>query len=335
MTPDAETIREKIEKTARRAKIKKLMDIAVKYGVVKRGWTASDYMRDAVEQMGWESTAITGPKGTCKSNLLMQRGFSIYQDWDIVREHTVTESQQFMTLLETAIEEKVRIPWVGVDDIATIYPRSLYFTDRKLYSELKSSWETVRTVMSNFDFTATRKNKVASFITEDITGDIITYNRQGEIIGHYDYRRWLWLRSLKDPTEMVAKLIAIEDIPFPLTPDSFKLDKILREGEFIVAGQIYKGEEFFKQKARLMGVPRPEFVKYWDNRLALARNSYHRFKKIIEATQRRKELGLKETLTPSENGTLGNAIKKVKAGTATTADMVIAIDLLSKKLKLT
>jgi len=246
-------------------------------------------MRQAVKNFGWESVAITGPKGTAKSNLLMQRGYSIYENWEEVRRHTITEREPFLDLLEDAIEKQERIPWVGVDDIATLFPKSLYFTDRKLYSELQSSWETLRTVMSNFDFTATRKNKVATFISTDITGDIITYDRRGEIIAHYDYRRWLWLRNLKDPTEMVAKLIAVEDIPFPLTPEAFEIDKVLREGEFIVGGVVYTGEDFFKNKARLTGMPRAEFVKYWENRLGLASNAYHRFKKIIEATKAKRE----------------------------------------------
>lgn len=299
MSDRATSIQRNLSAQARRLKVKKFFDLAQKYGVVKKGWTATDYMRFAVKNFGWESCAIVGPKGTAKSNLLLQRGYSIYEDWEEVHRHTITEREPFLDLLEDAIDKQERIPWVGVDDIATLFPKSLYFTDRKLYSELQSSWETLRTVMSNFDFTATRKNKVATFITNDITGDIITYNRRGEIVAHYDYRRWLWLRDLKDPTEMTAKLIAIEDIPFPLTPDAFKFDKILREGEFIVGGVIYTGEDFFKTKARLTGVPREEFVKYWDNRLSLAFNSYHRFKTIIEQTKRKREKQTK-ILTPEE-----------------------------------
>lgn len=279
----------KLEAHARKTKIKRLMDTAVKYGVVKRGWTAADYMRDSCKNMGWESTAITGPKGSAKSSLLLQRGYSIYQNWDLTRKYTFTDREKFLGLLEDAIGKKERIPWVGGDDIATIFPKSLYFTDRKLYSELQSSWETLRTVMSNFDFTATRKNKVASFITSDITGDIITYDRQGEILAHYDYRRWLWLRNLKDPTEMVAKLISIEDVPFPLTPDSLKLSKLLREGTFISGGQAYQGEDYFKNRARLTGVPREDFKKYWDERLGLADVAYHRFKRIVEASKAKEE----------------------------------------------
>jgi hypothetical protein len=142
--------------------------------------------------------------------------------------------------------------------------------------------------MSNFDFTATRKNKVATFITNDITGDIITYDRRGELIAHYDYCRWLWLRDLKDPTDMNPKLIQVEDVPFPLTPEAFKIDKLLSEGEFISGDHVYTGKEFF-ERVRLVGMPRSEFVKYWENRLGLASNAYHRFKKIIEATRKKKE----------------------------------------------
>lgn len=303
------TLQAKIEQQSQRLKVKKLMNIAVKYGVVKRGWTATDYMRDAVKNYAWESTGITGPKGSAKSNLLFQRGYSIYENWDTTRKYMITQRDPFLDLLESAISNNERIPWIGVDDIATIFPRSLYFTDRKLYAELKSSWETLRTVMSNFDWTATRKNKVATFITEDITGDIITYNRRGEIIAHYDYRRWLWLRNLKDPTEMTPKLISIEDIPFPLIPEAFQLDKSLSEGEYIVGGEVFKGEDFFRKKARLTGVPRQEFVKYWENRLGLANDAYKRFRKIIEATKL-KESREQNKLTPTEYGKLGVLMTK-------------------------
>lgn len=282
-------MKEILEKQARKGKVKKFLDIAVKYGVVKKGWTATDYMHDAVSNYGWECTGITGLKGSAKSNLLMQRGFYIYQDWELVRAHMVTKRDQFLDLLGKAIEEKVVIPWMGVDDIATIFPSSLYFTDRKLHSELKATWETLRTTMSNFDWTATRKNKVASFITEDLTGDIICYNRRGDTLAFYDYQRWMWVRDWADPTEMYARLIAIEDIPFPLIPDSFKAEAILREGTYLVGGVEYKGEAFFRERAKLGGVPRPEFVKYWNQRLDLGSESFVRFKKVIEAAKRKQE----------------------------------------------
>lgn len=282
MTEIPSNINDRIQKELNKKKVAKLFQIAEKYGVVKRGFTAIQYLRYAIKNYGWESHAITGDKGSAKSNLLLQRGLAIYKDIKEVEKHTVTERNQLLNHMRNAIENNERIPWLGVDDIGTLYPASLYFTNRKMYSKLQSTWETVRTVMNCFDFTCTRKNKVANFILEDITGDIVCYNRIADIKGHYDYRRWLWLRSLKDPTKNIAKLISIEDIPFPLTPDAFKIDQELREGKFIVAGKEYIGEDFFKNHAELTGIERTDFKDYWNHRLGIAKNAFKEFIKLTE-----------------------------------------------------
>ena len=268
---------EHILQELKKRKVSKLFQIAEKYGIVHRGFSANDYLRYAVKNNGWESTAINGIKGSAKSNLMWQRGYSVYQNHDTVREHVVTNREQLIDMLATT----ERIPWIGIDDIGALFPRNLYFTHRKLYSKLSETWETVRTKINCLDFTATRKNKVATFIVEDITADVICYNRYAEIKSHYDYQRWMWLRSLKDPIEMIAKSIRIEDIPFPLTPEAFKYDKELSEGKFIVGGVEYIGEDFFKNHAFLFGIPRNEFVKYWEDRLALTQRAYGEFKQLF------------------------------------------------------
>jgi hypothetical protein len=322
------TMDQKVER-AISAKFRKFLEMAVKYGVVKRGWTAADYMIEAVKNYGSENTGITGQKGTAKSNLLMQRGYIIYKDWDLVREHTITEIDPFLDLIENAIENKERIPWLGLDDVATIFPASLYFTDRKLYSDLKSSWETTRTVFANIDRTAKRKNKVASFITEDITGDIITYDRRGELLAHYDYRRWLWLRDLKDPTQMKPKLIAVEDVPFPLTPDSFKICPDLLSAQYTSGGVTRNGDDYFHNYLRLAGLPRLEFIKYWDNRLGLAKNSFVQFKSSLKEARVKKDL--KQKLSQSEHGEVGAIRKKINTGEATIDDYRRLVELGDKK----
>ena len=55
---------------------KKLFDVAIKYGVVHLGFSHIDYLRYAIENIGWECTAITGIKGTAKSCLLLQSGYA-------------------------------------------------------------------------------------------------------------------------------------------------------------------------------------------------------------------------------------------------------------------
>jgi hypothetical protein len=198
-------------------------------------------------------------------------------------------------------------------DIAALFPKSLYFTHRKLYSKMQSSWETVRTVMNNFEFSCTLKNKVASFILADITGDIKCYNRSGEVKSHYDYQRWLWLRSIKDPTRDVPKLIRIEDIPFPLIPEAFELDSSLKSGKFYSGGKEYKGIDFFKKHACLTGIERSDFKEYWNRRLNLAKSSFREFTSIFEE-QATKQAKLKvQSAEEGDESKLSFSQKGVKA----------------------
>lgn len=277
---------EQIRKEMQKNKVARLFKTAEKYGVIKRGWSCIDYMRYASQRHGWESTCISGQKGTLKSNLMMQHGLAIYGNIPDVMNHFVTSRKKLLDLMEDAINREICIPWIGVDDIAALFPKSLYFTHRKMYSKLQAAWETVRTVMANFEFTCVIKRKVAGFILEDITGDVKCYNpifvNDTPIKCHYDYRRWLWLRNLKDPTTDIAKLISVEDIPFPATPDAFKIDKELSSGVFYAGGEKYIGADFFKNKACLNGIETSDFRKYWDSRLAIAKTSFHDFASILE-----------------------------------------------------
>ena len=290
-----------IDKELQKIKVAKLFQLAEKYGVIKRGWTCINYMQHAAERHGWESTCISGPKGTMKSNLLMQHGLAIYGDMNLVREHLITNQKRLLELMEKAIEKEICIPWVGVDDIAALFPKSLYFTHRKLYSKLQAAWETSRTVFANFEFSCVLKRKVAGFILEDITGDIKTYNPifvgDTPIKCHYDYRRWLWLRNLKDPTTDIAKLITVEDIPFPATPDAFKIDKQLSTGTYYAGGKPYIGQDFFLNHAKLPGLETSDFKIYWNERLNIAKESFSDFASILEDAPKKTD---KQKLTPEQ-----------------------------------
>lgn len=286
-------LNDKIKQEVQKDKVAKLLRTAEKYGVIHRGWSCIDYMRHAARRHGWESTCISGPKGTLKSNLLMQHGLAIYGNMKDVMDHFVTDRKKLLTLMENAINKGICMPWVGVDDIAAIFPKSLYFTHRKMYSKLQATWETVRTVMANFEFSCVLKHKVAGFIMEDITADIKCYNpvfvNDTPIKCHYDYRRWMWLRNLKDPTTDIAKLISVEDVPFPATPDAFRIDKQLSSGVYYANGKPYVGKEYFESVLHLTGIESADFKKYWNARLDIAKNSYKDFVAILEESESKKK----------------------------------------------
>ena len=80
MTEQPPSIDNRINQAANQGKAAKLLKTAIKYGTIKPGWSCIDYMFYAAKHHGWESNIISGPKGSLKSNLLMQHGLAIYKD---------------------------------------------------------------------------------------------------------------------------------------------------------------------------------------------------------------------------------------------------------------
>jgi len=258
---------------------RKIFKIAEEQGVVYPSYSGIDYLRTAINETGWESTAIGGTKGSAKSCLLMQRGYAVYQDWDTVHQFTVMEPNDFLNLMNT----RGRIPWIGWDDISVHLPASLYFTDRDLWSELSKNWDAYRVRISCFDCTAPRKNRIASFILEDLTGDIICYNRYKDLVSHLDYQRLLWQRDLKDPKRMNVKFIQVEKVAFPLTPDGLKISPELTKGTLIAGGAHVPKKDFYTfEKSGLVGTPRPEFKRYWKRRLALSDKAGENLRRLFQ-----------------------------------------------------
>ncbi len=78
--PQTQLTPEQIAQQMGTPKVNKLFAQAIKYGVINLGWSGVDYLRYSKDNYGWESTAICGIKSSAKSNLMLQRAFSIYQD---------------------------------------------------------------------------------------------------------------------------------------------------------------------------------------------------------------------------------------------------------------
>ena len=81
---------------------------------------------------------------------------------------------------------------------------------------------------------------------------------------------------------MIAKLIAIEDVPFPLIPEALTHDKEITDHETIIGGKPWKGADFFIHKIRLTGISREEFIKYWNERLDITKTAYGEFEDLMK-----------------------------------------------------
>jgi hypothetical protein len=211
----------------------------------------------------------------------------MYGDIQKTFDSMITTKSELLEKLHYAINNEICIPWLAIDDVAALFPKSMYFTNRVAYSALQAAWETTRTAFNCIEYTCVIKSKVASFLLEDLTGDITCYNpvfTEGgyPVKGTYEYKRWMWLPNFKDPTKNIAKTIIVETIPFPVTPDAFTYDKELRTREFICGGQIYIGREFYEKRACLLGVKTEDFKVYWERRLALTKTAYEVFADILD-----------------------------------------------------
>jgi len=224
------------------------LNAAIELGYIVEGWYIEDYCRDAIENHGWESLCIWGPKGSLKSNLMLQLGYLIYKDWDLVLNHVVFRPRDFIRITEG----EGRIPCIMWDDIGVHLPRTLYFTDRKLWSRLKSNWDAFRPKLSVFLCTTPRKEKVASFIIDDLSGEVLLGKRVGEVlINKYDFQRWLWQFDFIKPTKSRFSMVQVEKEPLPGTP---KLSYGLKD----------------KLERVLPGIPTDVFQRYYAERIELA-----------------------------------------------------------------
>jgi len=234
---------------------------AVDRGFIVEGWNLIDYLRDAVENEGWESICIWGPKGAMKSNLMLQLGYLIYQDWDVVLDHVVFKPEDFIRITE----ERGRIPWMGWDDIGVWLSSSLYFTNRKMWSAMKENWDAFRVKLSTFICTAPRKDKVASFIVDDLSGEVLVGKRVGkELINKYDCQRWIWETDFKKPDKCKFDMVRVDERFFPGTPET---------------ALKYEADDRFNHE--LPGVPAWVFRRYYEERRRLAEEARERLKVLI------------------------------------------------------
>jgi hypothetical protein len=154
--------------------------LAKRDNYIYSGWHIDDYARFEIEVQGSMTALIWGPKGSLKSSYLLRRGFAVYGDWDKVLAHTVVEPLEFIQLIKRAKEEKVRLPFVGWDDLNAHLPRTLYFTSRSLYQSMKRNWDLLRPVFSVFMASCVRKTSVIGFILDDMDTEVVATKRRAE-----------------------------------------------------------------------------------------------------------------------------------------------------------
>lgn len=235
------------------------VDRAEELGYVVKGWHIEDYLRDAINHHGWESWIFWGPKGGYKSCFGLQILFMLYKNWDTALDYTILGPEDFIKVTDT----DNRIPAINADDISSWLPRSLYFTHRKLWSEFKKNWDIFRCNLSVFICSTPQKEKVASFILDDASGEIFFGKTvEGKPYNIYDCQRWIWALDIFHPKKSQFEMVRIDKEAFPMTPE--------------VATTLTGHSSQFP------GVPTWVFKKYWERKLENAREAKHNLHEILK-----------------------------------------------------
>jgi hypothetical protein len=249
-------------------KLKRAEDL----GVVKPGWRFIDYAFETGPTQGWLEAIIWGEKGSGKSNLMLQHGYTLFHGfdsyeqigtdsegapisrgvvtnwederaWDLVLEHTIYRPVDFANLLSRALKEGKRIPWVGWDDVDIHLPRSMYSTARTIWENFSRNWAAMRANLSIFECTAPRKDRVVSFLLQDMSFDILVSRRK-----KVEVSRWLWDKHLDEP-EAVIKMRVDVDV----------------------------------EELVIENIPKDVWERYWNRKLAIVDEGSEGFKKTLES----------------------------------------------------
>ncbi len=220
-----------------------VVKLAKRDNYVYSGWHLDDYARFEIEVQGSMTCIIWGSKGSLKSSFLLSRGYAIYKDWDRVLEHIVVEPPEFIKLIKRSREEKIRIPWIGWDDINAHLPRTLYFTSRSLYQSMKRNWDLLRPAFSVFMCSCVRKTDVISFILGDMDTEVVASKRKAE--------------KAEDGSFKIAREVNLQVRRWVAYHNPYGRMRVNEESILIDGPLTYAMEE----------VPADVFKKYWTKRL--------------------------------------------------------------------
>lgn len=159
----------------------RLVEAACKYGLVQPGLTLEDYLRDAALKGGYATVLIWGEQAAGKSNRLLQEGFWILGDWDLVLKHLLFKPSTWVEKLR-AIPMGKRYPWLGWDDLGVHLPSSVHRTDIEMYERIDATWAAIRTKCSVVTLTIPLIDRVLKAIKDNISFEVYLGKNQVEMV---------------------------------------------------------------------------------------------------------------------------------------------------------
>lgn len=179
--------------------------LAEAYGSIKKGYTLEDYFIEAVKTGGYETALVWGVQGGGKSSRMLQMGYWIYKDWDVVLDNVIFKPSEFVNRLQSTPKAK-RIPCLLWDDIGVHYTSSTFKTDIMQYQAIDAAWAAIRTKCNVIIMTIPLIDRLAKNIKDNITFEVFIGRNQLEAI-----RRIFHLPGMRGSESGYFKLV-VEDI---------------------------------------------------------------------------------------------------------------------------
>lgn len=158
-------------------KYPEVVQYAVKYGMIKVGWTLADYLREAAQNQGYELLVIHGAQGSGKSTFALQGLNWIYQDWDTVLKSYVFHPKHFVDKLMSVPKGK-RIPALLWDDLTVNFDSQKFKTDAELYGQIDSTFAAIRVKASVIIVTTPTMSRVPAVIRDHCTLEVFIGRNQ-------------------------------------------------------------------------------------------------------------------------------------------------------------
>ena len=188
----------------------RIYQIAKAFGLIHEGWTLQEYLLDAVKNQGYETVYIWGQQGSGKSSRMLQMGYWVYQDWDLVLKNIVFKPSEFVKRLRKVPKGK-RIPCLLWDDIGVHYTSSTFKTDIKQYEAVDAAWAAIRTKCNVIVITSPLIDRLAKNVKDNITFEVFIGKNQMEMI-----RRIIRLPGIEKMESNLFKYIIERVRPFNL-----------------------------------------------------------------------------------------------------------------------
>lgn len=123
----------------------------------------SHYILDKPEMI---AAVIYGKQRLGKTMYALKVGYDIYEDWNVVLEHTIFTMKDVVRTIGNSVKEDIMIPYLVWDDSGVYGSKYTFFTNKKMTLLLQGLFDVVGTAVKGFVMTTPNSSNLLKSIRE-------------------------------------------------------------------------------------------------------------------------------------------------------------------------